>query len=285
MLARIYFNKKDSQSAIKTLQDLLTKAPDSRAGLLLLAQIQEREKDLKGAETSLKKLVALEPEKESLKALLAGFYDRTDQDEAAEKIYQDLIAADPEKEEIRLALAQFFFKKKKPEKMVQVLEQAIKDLPTQFGAYNMLARYWVTQKKAEKALELAEAYLSKVETGPSRISAMVLKAQVLFELKKVDEAAKIVDEILQQNPGDVAAHSLRGDILLLQKDYLGAVTEYRSVGGRRAGKHYGRGSTGTGPFVESRGQTCGGCITSSLGEETVRPPGQISAGGYHAVAG
>ena len=38
-----------------------------------------------------------------------------------------------------------------------------------------------------------------------------------------------MEEVLKENPADIKAHTIKGDILATKQDYLGAITEYRAV--------------------------------------------------------
>ena len=105
----------------------------------------------------------------------------------------------------------------------------MKTLPKKYGAYEVLARYYLTQKEPEKAITLMDNYISQNETEPDRLKALVFKAAVLVQMQKADESLKILEAVLKENPGDVAAHTLKGDILTNRKDYIGAITEYRTV--------------------------------------------------------
>lgn len=93
----------------------------------------------------------------------------------------------------------------------------------------MLAGYYVGKRDTNMAISLLDQYLGRVQTGPDHLKAKRFKAVTYFQEKKVADALRLVDEILEVNPGDLGAHRLKGDILANQGDFGGAIAEYRAV--------------------------------------------------------
>ena len=229
MLAKMQVHKKDFAGAKKTLKHLLEFNPKHRQAHLLLVGILEQQQDLKAAEQELKTMIAGDPEPDKIRLLLAKFYNQHGREKAAEDVLLGLIAAHPDQSEYRLLLARFYAEKHQEEKMVDLLKQAHIDLPRNYGVCDMLARYYVTRRQVDQAMKLLEDYVDTVRAGPDFLKAKLLMAVVDFQEQKKDRALKLVDEVLKENPADIKAHELKGDILASSKDFAGATGEYRVV--------------------------------------------------------
>ncbi|MBN2687572.1 MAG: tetratricopeptide repeat protein [Deltaproteobacteria bacterium] len=229
ILATILLREKNLIGAEKALTTLLLKDETNIRGHLLLAQILEHENRLPEAENELKILVSQQPDKDEPKILLAQFYNRTNKKSDAEKILTDMINAKPREMRLHLNLARFYFDNKQYEQMVATLQTVIKDFPGQYAPYDILARYELGQNNKDKAIELLEQYMASAKSGPDILKAKTMLAGIRFYERNFDESMKLVNEVLAENPNDATGHTLKGDLLVAQKDYVGAIAEYRTV--------------------------------------------------------
>jgi len=229
ILANIRLKQRDMQGAEEVLRALLDRNEKNKRGRLLLARILEKENRLPDAEKEYKILVNQEPENDGPKLLLAQFYNRTNKKKEAETILKDLIAAHPDKIEPRIYLARFYAGNKQNAAMAETLQKAISDIPDQYVPYDILARYELGQKNKDKAIGLLKEFITKARTGPDFLKAKILLAGIRYQERKPDEAMKLVEEVLKENPKDAAGIALKGDILVSKKDYVGAIAEYRTV--------------------------------------------------------
>ena len=113
--------------------------------------------------------------------------------------------------------------------MAVTLQSAIKDLPKQYAPYDILARYELSQNNKDTAVNLLQQYMANVKSGPDILKAKTLLARIRFSERNFDESMKLVNEILAENPNDMAGHALKGDLMVTKKDYVGAIAEYRTV--------------------------------------------------------
>jgi tetratricopeptide (TPR) repeat protein len=229
MLARLKLRNKDMDSATGVLEDLLSRDKNNKAAHLLLAEVLEKRKELSAAESEYKTLIKQDPNDDSLKLMLASFYDRTNRNDKAEKTLERAISTYPEKENFRIALARFYHRKKRNDAMGEVLRQTIRDLPEKYGAYEILAMYHLKEEANDRAIKILDQFMVMAPTGPSNLKAKLLKATIRFQEKNSADALKLVEEVLKENPHDVRAHFLKGDILANQGDFAGAISEYRTI--------------------------------------------------------
>ncbi|RKY39801.1 MAG: hypothetical protein DRP85_09530 [Candidatus Makaraimicrobium thalassicum] len=229
LLARLKLRQKDYEGAKKLLQHLLKFNVKHRQARLLLVGILEQQHELDAAEQELKTMAAGDPEPEKVQLLLVKFYNQHGREKEAEDVLLGLVAKHPEQAEYRLLLAKFYAEKRQEDKMLAVLKQARQDLPKNYGVCEMLARYHINLRQVDEAVKLLNGYMDTVRTGPDFLKAKLFLAAVDFQEQRPDEALKLVDEVLKENPADIKAHELKGDMLAARKDFVGATGEYRAV--------------------------------------------------------
>jgi tetratricopeptide (TPR) repeat protein len=229
VLSRSLLNRDNFAGAIETLKALIANDGQHKMAHLFLAEVLEKKGDLPEAEKEYRTLIAQNADDHGLKLLLANFYLRSKRNQEAEQVLKEVVAAAPKKEAYRLALAQFYEQTGQGDAFVSTLNQAIEDLPDKFGAYETLARHQYQKRDFAQATGLMDRFMEKVKTGPELLRAKLLKAEILFRDKKDDDALSLVNQVLEENRGDIKAHGLKGDILANRKDYAGAIAEYRAV--------------------------------------------------------
>ena len=229
MLAKSRQNRQDIEGAVEILRDLLEKNIRNKRALLMLAGIYENNNELVQSEKEYKYLVSCNPGNEKFIKLLLDFYKRTRENRKSENFQKKLVADYPEREEYRLSLAEFFLETNQNESMVEVLKNAIEDMPKKYKAFEMLANYYRTNNVPDKALKILDRFTETVQAGPQFLRSIRLKAIILSEQKKYVQALGFLKTVVRENPGDLIAHTLKGDILTNSMDYLGAITEYRLV--------------------------------------------------------
>ena len=279
VLARSRAADKDLEGACKPLLDFLKKDRKNIQIRLMLAGIMEKRKDYKEAEAQYRMLVSETPSDDQLKILLARFYGRQNRDGEAENIHRELMAAHPENQVYCLELARFFGQKKDRDAMTRVLQGCIDSTPEGFKAYEMLALALLSGQRYDEALEVVDRFMARVKTGPEFLRAKLIKATLYFREKKMAAALKLVGEILDENPGDVKAHALKGDL----EDHKGRLRRGHCRlplctrrGTRKPG---GRNEPGQGP-LEKQGTPPGGAdLQTDCGAETRRHRSPVLSGG------
>ncbi|MBW1723228.1 MAG: tetratricopeptide repeat protein [Deltaproteobacteria bacterium] len=229
MLADLRTKAGDMEGAKRYLQELLGRDEGHRGARLLLAHVLEKNGEIRKAEKEYRRIMEQWNDQKEAGLLLAGFYERTKAIRKAEMVLKELVDDSPQTERFRLALARFYARNRNREAMKRVLEQTVKDLPERYAATGLLAYFYLEDNRDEKAVELLDRFMLRKKTGPDYLRAKCLKAMIRFREHKSDEALKLIDEILEENPRDIRAHRLRGDILLGLRDFTGAVAEYRAV--------------------------------------------------------
>lgn len=229
LLAGLYRQQNQDEKAVEILRSLLEKDDSVTAANILISKIYEDNDKPDMAEQEYKALVKKNPDKSQFELILAEFYDRTGKKDKTEETLYRIIENNQDEIKWRLDLANYYSRNRRHTEMIKVLEQTIADFPSEIAPVSMLAAYNALKGNGETAIKILDSFINRVTEGPDFLSAMGTKARLLYNMKKPDEALKLADEVLDVNPGDIAAKNLKGDILAINKDYSGAVGFYRDV--------------------------------------------------------
>jgi tetratricopeptide (TPR) repeat protein len=91
------------------------------------------------------------------------------------------------------------------------------------------------RRDAEKYLrdgqdDFAEKCLSEaVELCPSDYESLEDRAGLLFKKKRLDDALKDLDRVLELSVNSHYSHYLKGKILMTKRDFAGALTEFNEA--------------------------------------------------------
>lgn len=229
VMAKSRMEQKDPASASRILRDLLFQDQQNQAARLLLAETLEKNNDLSAAEKEYINLIRQNPENHDLELLLAKFYVRNQKITEAERILKKMVMDYPEHEISRLHLARLYYDNHQYRLMIETLRKTIKDMPKRYKAYEILAGYFAEKKDFDNAIEIMDRFLEKVPAGSNNLKSKLFKAEIFIKENKHDDALHLVNEVIRENPADLLAHRMKGNILLVKQDYMGAIAEFRTV--------------------------------------------------------
>lgn len=211
LIADIDFRQGHYPEAQEELNKVLQITPRSADAYIAMGKIQAAAKNPTGAEVSFMKAIELDPKSEGPVVSLGDFYLQQGRREDAEKQYQRAIELEPKAPEPRASMARVLFAEGKEAQAEQVLAQAKKDLADNPESYTMLGDLYYEEGKLDQAL--AE-YASLYQSHNKDLRVKKNYIQLLILHNRLDEAAKLDDEVLKGDPGESEAEVLRGQILI-----------------------------------------------------------------------
>ncbi|MGB9105460.1 MAG: tetratricopeptide repeat protein, partial [Terriglobales bacterium] len=114
----------------------------------------------------------------------------------------------------RVAMARFYMLQHKKDRAEQVLADAKKTMPDNPDGYRLLGDFYFSTGETDKALAeyaaLLQEHKNDLKLKKTYIATLLLR-------NRVDEAARLNDEILNKDPQDVEALVARGRILVAQR--------------------------------------------------------------------
>ncbi len=95
-LAAIYLHQKDSENALKVVEEILKKQPDNVDALVLYGRLKQIVKDLDAARGAYEKSFFLDPDRQDIYLLLGELYLTEDNMDAAFEVYSRLVRNQPQ---------------------------------------------------------------------------------------------------------------------------------------------------------------------------------------------
>jgi len=168
------------------------------------------------AETSLKKALELDPKFAPAMEALAVVYQNTGRGADAEKQLKQAIEVQPQSLLPRQYLARFYYTQNRKANAEQVMIQAKKDLGDQGGPYRVLGDYYASTGDLNKA---TAEFASLTREHPKDLKVKESYIELLLSQNKREEATKLNNQILKENPKETGALFIRGRILNMDVKY------------------------------------------------------------------
>jgi tetratricopeptide (TPR) repeat protein len=227
LLASMY-RQSDPGKAIGLVQQALTKMPGSVDLRQVLAELFLANGDEAGAEAQLKQIVTLRPDVNAYRYHLALLYTRARKLDAAEKVLTDAVRDDRDSVELRLAHAEFVAAHVSPIRGAAVLREYVARDPENFDLRLGLGAVQERGQRTAEAIATYEA-IAAVDEGQPGLTARSRIAAIHLREGRFDEATKLADDVLKENPRDNDALMLRGNIALERRDLATAIADLRAV--------------------------------------------------------
>lgn len=218
---------KKPEAAAATLEEGIKANPKAIALYVARSRLAEELKQFDQAEVFLKKAEEIAPQEPGLQGALARLYIMKKQWDKAEAALRRHLALEPDKEDPANALARFFASRGQFDEGLKVLQEFSDKHPDNVQAKFALANYYLAHRKFGPGERLLQAIATEDPTGPNGLKAKGELAVLKLGRGQTDDADKLVQDILKNNPKDMLALKLQGLIALSRKDGLQAVSNFR----------------------------------------------------------
>ncbi|HBG05917.1 MAG: hypothetical protein A2075_04085 [Geobacteraceae bacterium GWC2_58_44] len=195
-LADLYAGQGKHQLAAAQITRMIELEPANHSHKITLADLSWRTNDKARALAGLNALLLTHPNDENVISEAAAFYLLHGQIQEAEQVLHRGILANRETLRLRLALSDLYVNTERSEKAVALLKQCV-----------------APGKKGK----------------PSQIASKNALAAVQLERGELDEAGRLVDEVLRESAGNRDASLIKGRLGLLRGDAPKAVAAFRSM--------------------------------------------------------
>ena len=230
LVADIFFKQKKLDKSVEILSQGIAANPKDISLRVHLATVYAKKGDNDKAAEILQQCVSLEPKNMQLRANLAGFLARTNQLDKAEKVLRTAIEQDPSDDVRRMLLVDFLFEAKKDTKGAeQELLNSIREIPDSSKLRFGLASLYERLNDPAKAMDVYHEIISRYEVRPEGLRARNKLAALLVAQGKNEEAEKLTNEVLKENPTDNDALLAKAKYLLAKQDAQGAIIALRTV--------------------------------------------------------
>lgn len=220
-----YAAQNNLPAAVQEINAGIAADPSRSESYLLRALLELRSNQNQQAEDDFKQAVKADPKAMNAQLALGGFYQSHNDPDKAEQQFRNAISIDPNNPAPRAALVRLLMQEGKKDEIESFLRQTKKDLPDNPEAYRMLGDYYAAVDVDKAVAEYGSLHSEHPKDPQVRKNYI----QLLILKNRLDEAAKLNNEILKSSPHDVDAHIYKGQIQLRQNDAAGAVQSLQSA--------------------------------------------------------
>lgn len=230
VLAGLYSANDRADDARKLLEGSLPKVPKSTDLREVLAQYYAQHGDAARAEQVLTDLVQLQPKQPAARVTLARFYVAVNRVDDAERTMREAVKAIPDSTGLSTALVQLLAEKRSVAAAEAELRGMIAKQPKEWDLQFMLGRYLEQDKNWAEAGSLYRKIIDSEGRNAAALTARDRIASIyLQQNQKVEEARKLVGEVLAENPRDNDALMIRSSLALAQGDAKSAIVDLRAL--------------------------------------------------------
>jgi tetratricopeptide (TPR) repeat protein len=201
------------KAAIEEANEATEMAPGRAVVFVTLGMIQMRAGALADAEANLKKAKSVDPTSIVPMMTLGASYQQQRRWEDAEHEFVSAISLAPKNPIPRAALAEFYVSQGQDPLAEKILVEARQQLDDPAG-YRMLGDYYLSRGENIKALAEFSSLLAEHK---SDLGVRKTYIQLLILNHRIDEAARLNEEILNKSPQDAEARIFTGEIELQQR--------------------------------------------------------------------
>jgi tetratricopeptide (TPR) repeat protein len=180
-------------------------------------------------EADLKTLTQDFPEDKSYSMNLAQLYASQDRIDEAEEILRPIMASDPSDINLRIAFARLIADKRGTDQAAEELKKFISESPEDTQLRLTLGRLYEFNKMYDDALSIFLDIAAAAPTSPGGLAARNRIAVIRIAQEDIEEAKRIVDRILLDNPANSEALLTRAAFRYADKDYDDAIADLRTV--------------------------------------------------------
>jgi len=227
--ARLYQQSGDLAAATALVGGAVKRSPSSMTLRGVLASLYLASDQPERAAHELQELIARAPREPRYRYQLADYYLRMRNADAAQRVLEEAVKALPGNDQVKLVLVDFISKERTRAQGEQILRDFIarepKNYDLRLSLGQLLERFGSTQ-------EATDAYREVVRldgTGPQGLMARDRLAAIALTEGREQDARDLVKQVLEKNPHDIEALTVRGKMELERRDATAAVVDFRAV--------------------------------------------------------
>lgn len=229
LLASLYKQSARLDKAIEVVNRGLEHSPKNVDLRTVLADLEASRENFTAVEQQLKRVVSLEPNSFTHHARLAQFYLSRKDVAKAEATWREAIVAVDDSSQPKLALLDLVWSQHGEEAGLEELRAMIAQHRDDADLKLTLGGYLERQNKSEQAEQLYQEVAKDADKDVQGLSARTRLASVYLKRNDVTRAQALIDEVLEENPRDNDALSLRASVALQKGDTATAITDLRAV--------------------------------------------------------
>ena len=227
--AGLYKQAGDLAAATTLVSEAIRQSPSSTVLRDMLADLYAAGGQPTRAEEQLRALIQLAPRKLQYRYQLAVFYSRANRLDDAQRVLEEAVTALPKSDEAKLTLVDFVSSRRTRAEGEQVLRGFIKREPDNYDLRLALGGLLQRSGALPEATATYDEVIRLDGTGSKGLVARNRLAALALQQGRYDEARRLTDEVLKNNPRDNDALTLQAGVALAKNDPGSAITDLRTV--------------------------------------------------------
>ncbi len=219
----------DAEGALEYLQTGIALNERDIGLQLFKLRALETLKDDEKVESVFRKLIEFYPNTISFQQALAQYYVRKGETDKAEKEIREIAAKNPENFQAGINVVRFVASTKGADAAEAELEKFIAKGGDNFGYRVALSQLYVSRSQPDKALSLLRKIVEQEASTKNEFPAKLRLSRLLLTLKKTEEADKLINDVLAKDATNVDALLLRATVQIDDKKLDEAITVLRAA--------------------------------------------------------
>ena len=227
--ARLYQDGGDTAAAMQLVTSAVGRNPNSLPLREALVQMELSAGEEGKAEEQLRALIKAPPGDLKYRYQLATLLAKGHRLDDAQHVLEDAVKGLPHNDEVKLNLVDFISTLRSSGEGEKVLRGFIAGEPDHYSLRLALGALLQRTGSIPEAIRTYQEVIERDETGPSGLIARTRLASIAASQGRKDDARKLLAEVLQKNPRDNDALTLRAELALVGADPRAAITDLRAV--------------------------------------------------------
>ncbi len=225
-LARLAAAEEDFDTARRQLQTVLEQSPHHLEALMTLSTLARRDNDRVAARSLWEEAVAHHPNAVQPRLLLARLKREDGEITEARSLVEQALALAPTSPTAQFEYASTMLLAGQPQDALPIAQKLLNKLPESPEALTLMSAIKL-QLRDKSGFESAVKQLSEV--APESPQAVLGRARLALTDKRLDEARKLVDQLIASGSLVPSAQLLSGDIASMTGDYAQAAAAYQAA--------------------------------------------------------
>jgi len=229
LLSAMHSSRGENKKAMHVLSNGIKKQPNDVSLRMSYAKLLSNNNSYKQTEVQLLKIIELKPNDFSFYLSLSNFYKINKQMEKAEKTLRKAIEYNKDDVNRYYALVYFLKEKKSINDAELELIDSINKRPDLYGLQFALSDMYVDTNRIDKAIKSLNFIITNRSYQMEGVEARLKLASLLLKEEKINDADKLVLEVLAEYPNSSKALLIKSKIALKNNDVLVAINGLRAV--------------------------------------------------------
>jgi len=231
MVTAVYLDREDLKSAERFLDQGREEFPGSVELMALLANVYDLQHRSADAVVVINKMIEAEPGQEMHKIAMAQLLWKTGQEAESRKFLDAALGKEPDNARLWESVASFYFGQRDPAVAETTLRKGIEANPEGYALRFSLQMLLTQQGRYDEALRILQdcLKLDKTPGASGTLTTWIKLADVYFLQGDIDKSDEHVQLVLKDNPRNVEAMYIKGQIDCLVGNLDNAIAAFRQV--------------------------------------------------------